>query len=129
MFGKPLISQAVIRHKLAGMISRAESVQAWLENVTYQMCNMAYKEQAQKLAGPIAFLKSYSTHSAQITAADAVQIFGGRGITQTGMGRFVEHLSTSSAMFASNMLTTHNHLVPSHRDLRCATRRCGRRAR
>ena len=51
VFGKPLISQAVIRHKLAGMISRAESVQAWLENVTYQMCNMAYKEQAQKLAG------------------------------------------------------------------------------
>ena len=116
MFGKPLISQAVIRHKLAGMISRAESVQAWLENVTYQMCNMAYKEQAQKLAGyvvvflslqdffyshgvlitrffrQIAFLKMYSTQSAQQTAQDAVQIFGGRGITQSGMGKFIEHV-------------------------------------
>ncbi|PAV16666.1 hypothetical protein PNOK_0828600 [Pyrrhoderma noxium] len=91
VFGKPLISQAVIRHKLAGMISRAESVQAWLENVTYQMCNMAYKEQAQKLAGQIAFLKMYSTQSAQQTAQDAVQIFGGRGITQSGMGKFIEH--------------------------------------
>lgn len=40
VFGKPLHSQAVIRSKLAGMISRAESVQNWLENVTYQMCNM-----------------------------------------------------------------------------------------
>ncbi|KAI0267691.1 peroxisomal acyl-CoA-dehydrogenase [Gloeopeniophorella convolvens] len=90
-FGKPLSSQAVIRGKLAEMIARAEAVQAWLENVTYQMCNMSYKEQATKLAGQIAFLKMYSTRCAQDTARDAVQIFGGRGITQTGMGRFVEH--------------------------------------
>ncbi|KAI1797377.1 peroxisomal acyl-CoA-dehydrogenase [Ganoderma leucocontextum] len=90
-FGKPLHSLAVVRSKLAGMIQRSESVQNWLENITYQMCNMSYKEQASKLAGPIALLKSYSTQSAQLTAADAVQIFGGRGITQTGMGRFVEH--------------------------------------
>lgn len=51
MFGKPLISQAVVRAKLAEMIAHAEGIQAWLENVTYQMCNMAYKEQASKLAG------------------------------------------------------------------------------
>jgi len=91
VFGKPLHSQAVIRSKLAGMIARAESVQNWLENITYQMCNMSYKEQSSKLAGQIAFLKSYSTSSGQETARDAVQIFGGRGITQTGMGKFVEH--------------------------------------
>ncbi|KAJ8587519.1 acyl-CoA dehydrogenase NM domain-like protein [Rhizopogon salebrosus TDB-379] len=90
-FGKPLISQAVIRSKLAAMIARTESVQSWLENITYQMCHMTYKQQAQKLAGQIAFLKSYSTRCAQDTARDAVQIFGGRGITRTGMGRFIEH--------------------------------------
>ncbi|KAF9223837.1 acyl-CoA dehydrogenase NM domain-like protein [Gyrodon lividus] len=90
-FGKPLISQPVIRSKIAGMISRAESVQSWLENITYQMTCMTYKQQAQKLAGPIAFLKSYSTQCAQDTARDAVQIFGGRGITETGMGKFIEH--------------------------------------
>jgi hypothetical protein len=39
-FGKPLHSQAVIRNKLAAMISRAEAVQSWLENITYQMNNM-----------------------------------------------------------------------------------------
>ena len=39
-FGKPLHSLAVVRSKLADMISRTESVQNWLENVTYQMCNM-----------------------------------------------------------------------------------------
>lgn len=40
VFGKPLHSQAVIRNKLAAMISRVESVQSWLENITYQMNNM-----------------------------------------------------------------------------------------
>ncbi|KAL4248028.1 acyl-CoA dehydrogenase family protein [Abortiporus biennis] len=90
-FGKPLNSQAVIRSKLASMIARVESVQSWLETITFQMCNMSYKEQAQKLAGPIGLLKMYATRSAQETAQDAVQVFGGRGITKTGMGRFVEH--------------------------------------
>ncbi|KAI0087286.1 acyl-CoA dehydrogenase/oxidase [Irpex rosettiformis] len=90
-FGKPLSSLAVIRSKLANMIARVESIQSWLENITYQMCQMSYKEQAQKLAGQIAFLKMYSTRAAQQTAIDAVQIFGGRGITQSGMGRLVEH--------------------------------------
>ncbi|KEP48560.1 acyl-CoA dehydrogenase [Rhizoctonia solani 123E] len=91
VFGKPLISQAVIRYKLAAMIARAESGQNWLENVTYQMCNMDYKQQSANLAGQIAFLKMYLTRSAQETATDATQIFGGRAITKTGMGRMIEH--------------------------------------
>ncbi|KAH6913048.1 acyl-CoA dehydrogenase [Coprinopsis sp. MPI-PUGE-AT-0042] len=90
-FGKSLHSQAVIRSKLAAMISRAEAVQSWLENITYQMNNMSYKEQAKYLAGPIGLLKSTATSYAQSTATDAVQIFGGRGITRTGMGQFIEH--------------------------------------
>jgi len=90
-FGKPLHSQAVIRSKVAAMISRVESVQTWLESVTYQMNNMSYKQQAAKLAGPIALLKMYATRTSQETAADAVQIFGGRGITKTGMGKHIEH--------------------------------------
>jgi len=68
-----------------------ESLQSWLENVTYQMNNMTYKQQASKLAGPIGLLKMHATRTAQLTATDAVQIFGGRGITQSGMGSFIEH--------------------------------------
>jgi len=41
VFGKPLLAQAVIRWKFAQMIAKVEALQAWLENVTYQMCNMA----------------------------------------------------------------------------------------
>jgi hypothetical protein len=36
---------------MAAMIARTESVQAWLESITYQMNNMSYKEQSAKLAG------------------------------------------------------------------------------
>ncbi|KLO13475.1 acyl-CoA dehydrogenase NM domain-like protein [Schizopora paradoxa] len=91
VFGKPLINQPVVRAKLADMIARVESLQAWLENLTHQMNNMPYKEQASKLAGPIALLKMHATRSAQETAKDAVQIFGGRGVTSSGMGKFIEH--------------------------------------
>jgi alkylation response protein AidB-like acyl-CoA dehydrogenase len=92
VFGKPLNAQPVVRSKLAAMIARVEAAQNWLENVTYQMCNMSYKQQAANLAGQIAFLKMFATQTAQLTAADAVQIFGGRGITRTGMGRFIEQV-------------------------------------
>lgn len=44
------------------------------------------------LYSPIGLLKMYATRCAQDTARDAVQIFGGRGITKTGMGRFIEHV-------------------------------------
>ncbi|KAH6913051.1 acyl-CoA dehydrogenase [Coprinopsis sp. MPI-PUGE-AT-0042] len=92
VFGKPLHSQAVIRSKLAAMISRAEAAQAWLR-ISPTRCAtwLSYKQQASKLAGPIALLKSSSTQWAQASATDAVQIFGGRGITKTGMGKFIEH--------------------------------------
>ena len=43
VFGKPLISQPVIRFKLAKMISEIESVQAWLENITHNMNKLSYK--------------------------------------------------------------------------------------
>jgi len=51
---------------------------------------MSYKEQSDKLAGPIGFLKQYVTRTARETAEDATQIFGGRSITVTGMGKFIE---------------------------------------
>jgi alkylation response protein AidB-like acyl-CoA dehydrogenase len=81
------------------MIAKCEAQQAWLENVTYQMCNMvstsqirdggnanfqSYKEQSRNLAGQIAFLKMQSTRFAGDIADDAVNIFGGRGLTKTG---------------------------------------------
>eukprot|EP01006_Ploeotia_vitrea_P044155 TRINITY_DN66815_c6_g3_i1.p1 TRINITY_DN66815_c6_g3~~TRINITY_DN66815_c6_g3_i1.p1 ORF type:complete len:463 (-),score=292.52 TRINITY_DN66815_c6_g3_i1:107-1495(-) len=90
VFGKTLLQQPVIRAKLAEMIAQVESVYAWLENITYQMCKMSYREQSLKLAGPIALLKYQSTRVALMVADQAAQIFGGRAITQSGPGHKVE---------------------------------------
>ncbi|KAK5313760.1 hypothetical protein LTR93_010757 [Exophiala xenobiotica] len=90
VFGKPLISQPVIRQNLAKMIALTEACQSWLESIAYQMNQMDYAQQSKLLGGPIGLLKSYATRCAHDVADDAVNIFGGRGITQSGMGRVVE---------------------------------------
>jgi alkylation response protein AidB-like acyl-CoA dehydrogenase len=56
------------------------------------MNHMDYKEQSEKLAGPIALAKYQSTRMLHNVADDACQIFGGRAITKTGMGRYIEML-------------------------------------
>ncbi|KAJ7593033.1 acyl-CoA dehydrogenase/oxidase [Mycena floridula] len=91
VFGRPLSSQPVVRSKLAAMIAACESCQSWLENITYQMTQMNQRQQQQQLAGQLAFLKMYASRAGQDISRDAVQIFGGRGITRTGMGRMIEH--------------------------------------
>merc|ERR1719460_1029216 len=84
------MTQPVIRGKLARMVSDLEAATSWLENITFQMQSMDYAEQQKKLAGPIALLKYQSTRVAHDVADDACQIFGGRAITKTGMGKYVE---------------------------------------
>ncbi|RAO65945.1 uncharacterized protein BHQ10_001957 [Talaromyces amestolkiae] len=93
VFKKPLIEQPAIRQKLAKMISQVEANQAWLESLTHQMCQMSYAQQAKHLAGPIALLKSYSTQCAGEIASSATNIFGGRGLTQSGMGKIIENFN------------------------------------
>lgn len=90
VFGKPLINQPVMREKIAQMIQRVEACQSWLETITYQMNNMTYAEQSKLLGGPIGLLKAYATRCAHEVADNATNIFGGRGLTQTGMGKHVE---------------------------------------
>jgi alkylation response protein AidB-like acyl-CoA dehydrogenase len=90
IFGKRLIDQPAIRQKLGRMISLVEANQAWLEQITYQLNNMSYKEQNKHLGGPIGLLKAFSTKSAGELSDNAVNIFGGRALTQTGMGKVIE---------------------------------------
>ncbi|KAF4451104.1 hypothetical protein FALBO_16381 [Fusarium albosuccineum] len=90
---KRLNEHPVIRHnlrpRLAKMISLVEANQAWLESITYQMCHMSLRDQTIHLAGPIALLKRASTRMAQKIADEAVQMWGGRGLTESGMGRHI----------------------------------------
>lgn len=78
------------------MIERVEACQNWLDFITHQMNNMSYEEQADKLAGPIALLKQFITRTSRETAEDASQIFGGRAITASGMGKLIENYHRTS---------------------------------
>jgi alkylation response protein AidB-like acyl-CoA dehydrogenase len=96
VFGKRLIEQPAIRQKLARMISLVEANQAWIEQIAYQMCHMSYAQQSKLLGGPIGLSKSFATRSAHEIADDASNIFGGRALTQSGMGRLVEMFSRTN---------------------------------
>eukprot|EP00732_Lithocolla_globosa_P004116 Lithocolla_globosa_v1_NODE_3627_length_1621_cov_4.503831.p1 type:complete len:510 gc:universal NODE_3627_length_1621_cov_4.503831:49-1578(+) len=89
VFGKRLIEQPVIRFKLSKMVAELESVQAWLHEITHQMNLQGYQTKA--IGSPIALCKMQGTRVSHYIADEAVQIFGGRGITKTGMGRHIEH--------------------------------------
>ncbi|SCV70284.1 BQ2448_1678 [Microbotryum intermedium] len=90
VFGKPLIEQFVVRAKFALMLAKIEAGQTWLENLTFQMCNMKYEQQSKMLAGPMALLKYFLSRSQGEIVDEAVQIWGGRGITASGMGVYIE---------------------------------------
>jgi alkylation response protein AidB-like acyl-CoA dehydrogenase/predicted heme/steroid binding protein len=94
-FGKRLIDQPVIRYKLAEMSAAIEALDAWCESITYQMDKMSFMEQASKLAAPVALLKFHTTRTAVMVADNACQIFGGRAVTRTGMGKHIEAFQRS----------------------------------
>ncbi|TXT10563.1 hypothetical protein VHUM_02068 [Vanrija humicola] len=98
VFGKPLLAQAVVRNKLALMIAKAEAMQTWIEHLTFQMTRMDHRTQVKQLAGPISFCKMQFSLWEKELADHAVQIFGGRAVTATGMGRFIE-LANRTARF------------------------------
>ncbi|KAF7313430.1 Cytochrome b5 heme-binding domain-containing protein [Mycena chlorophos] len=100
VFGKPLNSQPVIRAKLAKMIGLVEAGQSWLESITHNMCNMSYAEMSDKLAGPIALMKQFVSRGGQEIGNDATQVFGGRALTVSGMGKVIENYHRTSAFDA-----------------------------
>lgn len=90
IFGKKLIDQPVIRNKLANAGCLLESTQAYIEAVTYDMKMTKGGAVGPRLAGPIAMMKLRATRASLEIADHCVQVFGGRGITATGMGGKVE---------------------------------------
>ncbi|CAL1160052.1 unnamed protein product, partial [Cladocopium goreaui] len=91
VFGKPLIEQPVIREKLAQMFAGVETCTQMLYDITYNMISMG--SQGADVGARIALLKYQSTRMNHLVADNAVQVLGGRGVTQTGMGRVVEVFS------------------------------------
>jgi acyl-CoA dehydrogenase len=82
-FGKPLISNQVIRHKIVDMSRKVNACQAWMELLAYRL------NAGEKPAGDIAQCKVEATTTFEYCAREAVQIFGGAGYLR---GATVERL-------------------------------------
>lgn len=117
---------------------------------------MSYNEQSDKLAGTIGLLKQcvhhrpidieaprspsidrvgvcthrFVTRTGRETAEDATQVFGGRALTVSGMGKFIENVRTvlTTSLVVVLYLSQTNRdarsVVSSHVALRCHPWRC-----
>ena len=66
--------------------------------------------QAARLAGTTSLLKYQATRAAALVADGAVQIFGGRGITKTGMGKNAERFNVAYKVTTDHLYRS----VPVH---------------
>jgi alkylation response protein AidB-like acyl-CoA dehydrogenase len=88
-FGQPLMQHQVIRHKIAEMAMRVESLHALAEQTTYQMQHGATAD----LARQCALLKVHGSKTFEFCAREASQIFGGASFVEgEGQGATVERL-------------------------------------
>jgi acyl-CoA dehydrogenase len=72
-FGKPLIANQVVRHRLVDMAMRINAVKSTLELLTWRV------SQGEKPVAEICMLKNLATGTLEFCANEAMQIFGGAG--------------------------------------------------
>lgn len=92
-FGKTLIEQPVVRHRLAKAGALLESQWAWIESFVYQMTKLPKSEADVELGGLTALAKAQAGMVLDECARCAVLLFGGNGLTTTGMGEIAERES------------------------------------
>jgi alkylation response protein AidB-like acyl-CoA dehydrogenase/predicted heme/steroid binding protein len=88
VFGKALMEQPVIREKMAQMFSGLESCTSMMHELTHNMVIMG--PMGADIGGRIALLKYTTTRMMHMVGDNSVQIAGGRGVSQGGMGRIIE---------------------------------------
>lgn len=92
-FGKPLIDQPVVRHRLAKAGALLESQWAWVEQVVYQMTKLPKATADIELGGLTAMVKAQSGIVLNECAQCAQLLFGGNGYTKSGQGELIESKS------------------------------------
>lgn len=91
-FGKALVEQPVVRHRLAKAGAELESLQAWVDLFVYQMTRLSKEEADVQLGGLTALAKARAGMVFDECARCAVLLFGGNGYTRTGQGEIAERL-------------------------------------
>ena len=89
-FGKTLMDQPVVRHRLAKAGAELESLSAWVEQFLYQMTKLSKAEADTALGGLTALAKAKAGMVLNECAQCAVLLFGGNGYTRSGQGVIAE---------------------------------------
>ncbi len=77
-FGKPLVKNQVIRHKLVDMAMRINAAKAYVENLTWRV------QQGERPVAEICMLKVLATTTLEYVANEAMQVLGGAGYLRGG---------------------------------------------
>jgi acyl-CoA dehydrogenase len=91
-FGKTLVEQPVVRHRLAKAGAELEMMQAWVESFLYNMTQLSKEEADARLGGLTALAKAKAGMVLNECAQTAVLLFGGNGYTRTGQGEIAEKM-------------------------------------
>lgn len=91
-FGKPLVDQPVVRHRLARCGALLESQWAWVEAFVFQMTRLPKEVADRELGGLTALAKAQAGIVLDECARCAVLLFGGNGYTKSGQGELVERI-------------------------------------
>jgi alkylation response protein AidB-like acyl-CoA dehydrogenase len=97
-FGKPLIKNQIIRHKIAAVAREVEAHWAWLEQIAYHIQHSEDSWNGQDVAGRVALAKVKGGRLIEKAAREAQQILGGAGYQRGGIGARVEQLSRDLRM-------------------------------
>jgi acyl-CoA dehydrogenase len=89
-FGKTLMDQPVVRHRLAKAGAELETMWAFVEQLLYQLANLPKEEADRQLGGITALAKAKGAMVLNECAQTAVLLFGGAGFTRQGQGELVE---------------------------------------
>lgn len=91
-FGKTLMDQPVVRHRLAKAGAEVETMWAWVEQFLYIMTRLSKEEADIKLGGLTALAKAKAGTVLRDCAECAVLLFGGNGYTRSGQGEIAEKI-------------------------------------
>ncbi|OCL02600.1 acyl-CoA dehydrogenase NM domain-like protein [Glonium stellatum] len=97
-FGKPLISNQIISHKIATIARYVESHWAWLEQLAYHIQKSPLGWQDPEIAGQIALSKVHGGRILEMANREAQQVLGGAGYQKGGPGASIEQMSRDLRM-------------------------------
>jgi acyl-CoA dehydrogenase len=92
-FGKKLMDQPVVRHRLAKAGADLESHWAWLEHFVYMMTKLSEADANRELGGLTALAKAQAGRVLETCASTSILLFGGNGYTRSGQGEIADRES------------------------------------